>query len=123
MKTEITLIAKVCGLTLWPFAQRAVNDGGADASGTGVRVIGNGAANPSANNGSENDQQRTLGSGLNNPQTNSPNVQNLNDNLNQNIRWVRLGQMAMGLFIDARMVWSDETKIYGVARAGLRFAF
>ena len=29
----------------------------------------------------------------------------------------------VGLFIDARMVWPDETKMYGVARAGLRFSF
>lgn len=29
----------------------------------------------------------------------------------------------LGLFIDARMVWPNETKMYGVARAGLRFSF
>ena len=29
----------------------------------------------------------------------------------------------LGFFIDARMVWPNETKMYGVARAGLRFSF
>ena len=29
----------------------------------------------------------------------------------------------VGLFLDARAVWPNETKYYGVARAGLRFAF
>ena len=29
----------------------------------------------------------------------------------------------IGLFIDARCVWPNETKYYGVGRAGLRFAF
>jgi len=29
----------------------------------------------------------------------------------------------VGLFLDGRMVWPNETKYYGVARAGLRFAF
>jgi hypothetical protein len=29
----------------------------------------------------------------------------------------------LGFFIDARMVWPNETKMYGVARAGLRFTF
>ena len=29
----------------------------------------------------------------------------------------------VGIFLDARAVWPNETKYYGVARAGLRFAF
>ncbi len=29
----------------------------------------------------------------------------------------------IGTFLDARMVWPDETKYYGVARLGVRFAF
>jgi hypothetical protein len=29
----------------------------------------------------------------------------------------------VGVFLDARAVWPNETKYYGVARAGLRFAF
>lgn len=29
----------------------------------------------------------------------------------------------VGLFVDARVVWPNETKAYGVARAGLNFAF
>ncbi len=29
----------------------------------------------------------------------------------------------VGIFVDARAVWPNETKYYGVARAGLRFAF
>jgi hypothetical protein len=29
----------------------------------------------------------------------------------------------IGLFADARMVWPNETKYYGLGRAGLRFAF
>ena len=29
----------------------------------------------------------------------------------------------VGVFLDARMVWPNETKYYGVARFGLRFAF
>ena len=29
----------------------------------------------------------------------------------------------LGLFVDARVVWPNETKAYGVGRAGLRFSF
>ena len=29
----------------------------------------------------------------------------------------------IGMFLDARMVWPNETKYYGVARLGVRFAF
>jgi hypothetical protein len=29
----------------------------------------------------------------------------------------------VGVFLDARMVWPNETKYYGVARLGMRFAF
>jgi hypothetical protein len=29
----------------------------------------------------------------------------------------------IGIFVDGRMVWPNETKYYGVCRAGLRFAF
>jgi opacity protein-like surface antigen len=29
----------------------------------------------------------------------------------------------LGIFVDARAVWLNETKSYGVARAGLRFSF
>lgn len=29
----------------------------------------------------------------------------------------------VGIFVDARAVWPNETKYYGVARAGLRFVF
>ena len=29
----------------------------------------------------------------------------------------------IGVFLDARMVWPNETKYYGVARLGLRFSF
>jgi opacity protein-like surface antigen len=31
--------------------------------------------------------------------------------------------MNVGMFLDARAVWPDETKTYGVARLGLRFSF
>jgi hypothetical protein len=29
----------------------------------------------------------------------------------------------VGVFLDARTVWPNETKFYGVARAGMRFSF
>ena len=41
-----------------------------------------------------------------------------------NLYGCRIGaDTKVGAFVDARWVVPDETKYYGVARAGLRFAF